>query len=97
MTTRNGSGSTTPGRAVAQVVLAAAGFLPVPPPAEPPDEPPEEPADEPPEEPPAEPDDVVLDEEVDVVELEDDDSDVPDLLAEVLDAVSEPEERESVR
>ncbi|WP_233513744.1 hypothetical protein [Micromonospora craterilacus] len=77
---------------MAQVVLAAAGFLLVPPPEEPPDEPLEDPPVE-----PVEPDDAVLGDEVDVVELEDDDSDVPDLLAAVLDVVSEPEERESVR
>ncbi|WP_433533727.1 hypothetical protein ACQPYA_03540 [Micromonospora sp. CA-263727] len=68
-------------------MLAAAGDLLVPPLAEPLDEV------------PAEPDDDVLDGEFEVVEPEDD-SDPPDLLVALLDAVSvlaEPEDRESVR
>ncbi|WP_233559156.1 hypothetical protein [Micromonospora radicis] len=70
------------------MLLAAAGALLVPPL----DEPPEEPAVEPLDELPVEPDD----EEFDVVEPEDDESDEPDLPV-LLDVLSEPEERESVR
>ncbi|WP_240742022.1 hypothetical protein [Micromonospora zingiberis] len=64
-------------------MLAAAGALPVPPPEELLDDP------------PAEPDDGVL-AGVDV-ELDDDESDPLDLLVVLLDVLSEPEERESVR
>ncbi|WP_327039865.1 hypothetical protein [Micromonospora maris] len=64
-------------------MLAAAGALP----------PPEEPLDEP----PVEPDDEVLDGVDGVLVPEEDESDPLDLLVVLLDVLSEPDERESVR